>query len=323
MGFVTINNRNNFLITEVPTIHPMSAFYLQYWKTHKKRCVEGFWSVDDAAVDINIDGALPEITSGKWRFMPGNLYFYVNFGTILHQDEDGPKSAPKIPMRPYLRDVEWEFFYNWLEARGFSGFSNDTYSCNEDILKFQKDPFFKPTKSCFDSDGKLKTYIAPREYIRKLHDKPLGIPLYDNMAKNLFMLGSRGFGKSYMVGVGVVLHEILFDGAKAYTPESIKNPYQVEVFVGAAISSKSADILKKTKEALKLLPGAWGIGTDDYKPAPIHKTMAGTLSPNNMKTPWRHEYDKKIGGTWVKAGSGSNVKHGIFTTENPEAGNDV
>ena len=328
--FITIENRKNFLLSEVPELHPDSNAYLTFWRRHKKRCIEGFWSLDREGVtievDSNVDGKeLSNKYDAGWRFMPPQLYFYVNFGTILHQPEDGPKAAPKKRIRPLLRDIEWEFFYNWLEARGFSGFSDDEeYSCVRELkvfLKMKADghiPKFKLDPSCYNSKGELKKYIPAREYLRKLHNKPLGIPLYQNEAKNLFMLGSRGFGKSYMVGVGVVLHELIFDGAKIYNEESIQNPYKVEIFVGAALTDKSSDLLAKTKDALECMPGSWGQG-DEYIPPPFYKQMSGSLKPNNGKNPWRHEYEKKLGGSWRKVGTGSNIKHGIYTTENPEA----
>lgn len=321
MEFIRINNRNNFLISEVESYHPQSIMYSKYWKRHKKRCIEGFWSIDDKDIIININEDVDEtIVSEKWRFMPGNNYFYVNFGTILHQDEDGPKTAPKIKMRPALRDIEWEFYYNWLEARGFSGFDKDEkYTSNRELLDAFNGERVTFDKSCFNSNGKLKDFIPAKDYLRQLHGKPKGKALYQNEARNLLMLGARGFGKSYLVGVGVVLHEIIFDGAKEYTEETIKNPYKVEVFVGAAIAAKSADILDKTKVAMENLPGAWGVNTKDYKPSPFYKQMSGTLAPNNMKNSWKHEYQKKTGGIWKTQGSGSNVKHGIYTTENPEA----
>lgn len=318
--FIRINNRKNFLITEVPTLHPQSLGYSVYWKTHKRRCIEGFWSKDTANVQIDVDKEIPDgikDTKGDWRFMPGNLYFYVNFGTILHKPDDAPKSAPKKKIRPLLRDLEWELFYNWLEARGFSGFKDDEqYTCNRELI----DPNFKGDfdATCYNSKGELKKYISARDYLRRLHNKPLNYPLYQNMAQDLFWLGARGLGKSYSVGGGIVLPELLFDGAKVYDEESIKNPAKVEIFVGAALSSKSADILAKTKQGMDELPGAFG-DSNTYIPAPFAKSMAGTLGPNNMKNPWRHEYEKKLGGTWRKFGTGSNIKHGIYTTENPEA----
>jgi hypothetical protein len=325
MEFLRINNRKNFLITEVPVLHPDSIAYTKYWKTHKKRCIEGFWGKDTAEVNIRPDDDMPEDIQqsvGNWRFMPGNLYFYVNYGTILHQEENGPKSAPKKKIKPLLRDIEWEFLYNYLEARGFSGFDgDDNVTCNRDIDRYNKGiiEFEEISKECFNSKGDFKEFVPAREYLRKLHDRPLGTPLYNNEARNLFVLGSRGFGKSFIVGVAILLYEIIFDGAKYYNEESIKNPYKVEVFVGAAIAAKSADLLSKTKEAMLNLPGAFGEGTKKYTPSPFYKQMSGTLAPNNMKNAWRHEYEKKEGGTWVTKGTGSNIKHGVYTIENPEA----
>ena len=324
MQFIRINNRKNFLITEVPEHHPQSVKYLQWWKAQKKRCIEGYWSVDDAEYNIDPTQYEPDPDNkqyrGSWRYIPPQLYFYVNFGTIMHKPEDAPKAAPKKRIRPYLRDVEWEFFYSWLEARGFSGFmGDDEFSCNRDILDYHKDSDTEVHPSCINSKGKLKKYISARTYLRQLHEKPLGPPLYENEARNFFMLGSRGFGKSYMVGDGVVTHELLFDGAKYYNEDSIKDPFKVEIFVGAALSSKSSDLLSKARECIENLPGAWGEGTKEYVPPPFEKQLAGVWSPNNMKNPVRHEYQKKTGGSWKKYGSGSNIKHGIYTVENPEA----
>lgn len=323
MGFIRINNRKNFLIGDIPTYHPKSSNYLRYWKIHKRRCIEGFWSLDDKDIQVdineNIDDKILE-KKGNWRFITGNCYFYANFGRILHQEEDGPKSAPKKIIRPHLRDIEWELYYNWLEARGFSGFSDDDiYTCNRELIDNKDNPDFKYDKTCFNSKGELKTYIPARLYLRQLHDRPLGIPLYQNMAQDLFWFGPRGTGKSFNVGVGIILHELIFDGAKVYNEESIKNPYKVEIFVGAAIASKSSELLQKTQQAMEHLPGDWAKGTDDYEPSPFYKQMSGVLSPNNMKNPWRHEYEKKVGGSWKKAGSKSNIKHGTYTTDNPEA----
>jgi hypothetical protein len=333
--FIRVNRRDNFLLKEIPHLHPESMEYTEFWREHKRRCIEGFWSPDDADVPVDTSKKIDHSLKCKgWRWMPQNLYFYVNLGTILHNNPSKPKTAPKEKMRPYLRDVEWEFFYNFMEARGFSGFSDDkVYTCYAKAIE----PDFSIAEykhSCYDQFGNflenkwlnvvkednktIKEYIPARKYMRKLHDKPMGLPMYENQALNMFMLGARGFGKSYMVGVGIVLHEVVFDGARAYTQESINNPYKVEVFVGAAISSKSADILDKTKTALEELPGDWEDG-DEYIPSPLYKSMAGSLRPNNMKNPWRHEYEKKIGGAWRKLGTKSNVKHGIYTTENPEA----
>jgi hypothetical protein len=319
-NFIKLNNRKNFLISKVPKLHPQSLGYTKYWKRHKKRVIEGFWSQDNVDIEVNVDEDLAnEVKDLKsnWRFMPGNLYFYVNFGIILHRPEDAPKSSPKKKIRPILRDIDWELFYNLLEARGFSGFTDDDkYTCNIDLVNKHFKGTFDP--SCFNSKGELKEYINPREYLRQLHDRPLGIPLYQNMAKDFFWLACRGVGKSFSIGIGAILHEVITDGAKEYTEASRLDPAKVEIFVGAALSSKSADLLAKTRQGMENLPGDWEEG-DVYTPSPLSKTMSGGLGPNNMKKPWANLYDKKIGGTWKTVGSGSSIRHGIYTTENPEA----
>lgn len=318
MPFIRIKNRNNFLVKEVKSLHPESLDYIQYWRLHKKRCIEGFWSIDDENINLDINKELEKPESNAWRWMPGNLYFYANFGTIMHKPEGSPKTAPKKEIRPFLRDVEWEFFYNLMEARGFSGFSNDeVYSCHRDLAEEHEDDYDYHT-SCYNSNNELKTYVPAREYLRKLFTSPMGVALWENQARNLFMLGSRGFGKSFMVGVGVVLYEILFDGAKYYNEESIKNPFKVEVLVGAALASKSSEILDKTLSALDKLPGMWGENAD-FTRSPLYKNMSGSLKPNNAKNPWVHKYESKVGSQWIKKGTGSNVKHVTFTVENPEA----
>ena len=104
MGFIVINNRKNFLIDKLPVMHPKSREYIEFWREHKKRCIEGFWGIDDAGVkeDVKKIKRTVEDHKGNWRWMPPNLYFYVNFGIILHQPEDAPKTAPKKKIRPLL-----------------------------------------------------------------------------------------------------------------------------------------------------------------------------------------------------------------------------
>jgi len=309
--FPVIRNRKAFLIDTIPNYHPDSASYLQYWKEQKKRCIEGYWNVD----------AQPGDKDQLYRYMPPNLYFYVNFGIILHKEADAPRTAPKKKIHPHLTDIEWAFFYNFMEARGFSGFKNDDeYTCNEDIVLYQEGKITEDDihPTCYRKDGELKIYVPCRNYIRKLWDKPMGLPEYQNQAKNLMLLASRGLGKSFLVAVGIILFEILFDGAREYTEDSIRNPSVAEVFVGSAKSEKSSDLLSKTKESYNNLPGVWSKGSENERPSPFYKEMSGSLMPNNQKNPWRHEYEKKVAGKWITCGSRSHVYHGIWTSENPE-----
>lgn len=260
-------NKNNFLLKEIPSLHPSSEEYLLFWRREKRRCIEGHW------------------VSGKW--MPGNLYFYINYWTILLNKTAHSKT--KIPGKPFLRDLEWEFFYNWLEARGFSGFEDDAYTCNRN---------FK------DQDN----YIPASEYLRKIHTKNLGKPLFENEAMNFLMMGSRGFGKSYSVAGGIIGHEFVFDGMKSYDPEYIGSPPSTEIVVGAGDAKYSGDILKKTQFGLDNLPGGIEIG-DKFYPSPFSKQYGGSWYSGKEVIA---QYKKKLGGTWKILGSKSKIKHRTF-----------
>jgi hypothetical protein len=271
-----IINKAAFLLKEIPQFHPASEEYLLFWREEKKRCIEGYW------------------VGGVW--MPGNLYFYVNFWTILLNKTQHSKT--KTPGKPFLRDLEWEFFYNWVEARGFSGFEDDKeFTCNREFI------------------GK-ENYVPAAEYMRRTHKKNLGRPLWENEAKNFMMMGSRGFGKSYSVAGGVAGHEFVFDGMKSYDPDLIKNPPSTEIVVGAGDAKYSGDILKKTQFGLDNLPGGIEIG-NKFFPSPFAKQYGGSWYSGKEIIA---EYKKKLGGTWKVMGSKSKIKHRTFK-DNPFAAN--
>ena len=271
-----IINKEAFILKEVPQFHPSSEEYLIFWREEKKRCIEGYW------------------VGGVW--MPGNLYFYINYWTILLNKTAHSKT--KTPGKPFLRDLEWEFFYNWVEARGFSGFADDTkYTCNRDY-------------------SEQDNYVPAREYLRKTHPKNLGRPLFENEAKNFMMMGSRGFGKSYSVAGGVAGHEFVFDGMKSYDPDSLNNTPSTEIVVGAGDAKYSGDILKKTQFGLDNLPGGIELG-DKFYPSPFAKQYGGSWYSGKEVVA---EYKKKLGGTWKVMGSKSKIKHRTFK-DNPFAAN--
>ena len=185
MEFITIENRERWLIKEIPNYHPDDPRHTLLWREYKKKCIEGVWEKD-------FDG---------YRFMPGNLWFYINFCIILDADK---KKKARYKIKPLLRDLEWERAYMCLEAYGFSGFSDDEYiTCNHSVRDYlktnDKDYLVSLTRDCYKGDGSLKDYLEPREYLRKLHSQPLGKPLYHNNAKNTMELGSRGGGKQLKI----------------------------------------------------------------------------------------------------------------------------
>ena len=93
---------NECFKTKLPKLNPLGLEYKRFWRQEKQRCIEGYWSGN--------------------RFMPGLIYFYINYWII--ELNKTSKSKQKIAARPFLRDLEWEKGYLWQEARGFSGFEN-------------------------------------------------------------------------------------------------------------------------------------------------------------------------------------------------------
>lgn len=140
---------------------------------------------------------------GGYRYMPGRLYFYGNFGSIVDVDE---KQNTRVTIKPLIRDIEWERAYMLLEADGFSGwteddeFTSDYWALElaskgipgaEEYNKWSR-PKQERYAEIINKSGKLKTFIEPRENIRKIHDSPKGAPIYRNPTKNVSELGARG-----------------------------------------------------------------------------------------------------------------------------------
>lgn len=289
-----ILNTQEFLLKDIPKLNPLSRDYLTFWKEQKVRSIEGYW------------------LGGYW--MPPKLYFYANFGTIkLNKGNSNVKSYG----RPTLRDIEWDFFYNWTQARGFSGFEEDhAYTCNKILLDplYSKEFLIENCPSVVAPDGQLKTYQDAHEYLRRQHSANLGRPLYENEASNLMMLGCRNFGKSYMVGIGVVLHSYLFDGTFSYA-DNISGDFSTELMVGAYESKYSNLLLEKTKLALERLPGETTLGSRVY-PAPLSRRYKGSWTAGSEV---EFSYKKKVGGTWKDAGSVTKIKNRTFG-DNAQAG---
>lgn len=242
-------------------------------------------------------------------WMPPALYYYVNFHTI--KLNKSIHSNTKSFGRPLLRDIEWDFFYHYSEARGFSGFKDDdTYSCHRILLADVSDDTLKRLyPNTISSGGTRKLYVPARSYMRQKFAYS-SAPLFENELQNFMMLGSRGFGKSFMVS-GLIAHTFLFDGATEYNDFTIKNPDPAEILVGASKSDRSADILKKVKDAFDLLPGKQKAGNRTY-PAPFTKQYSGSWTPNSMV---EAVYRKRSEGAWDKTGSKSNIKHRSFNTD--------
>jgi hypothetical protein len=296
-----IENRKRIVLDKIEHYHPDDPRHTPYWRELKRKAVEGFWIQD----------------WGQWRFIPGRLFFYGNFCTILDVDEE---QNVRRRIRPRIRDLEVERSYLYLEAEGFSGFKgDDKYTSNRNILDIRKD--YDPLTvtsdpQYFQSNGKFKEFIDPRDNIRMLRDEPVGVPYYNNDCRNIIELGSRGGGKSYWYALAGIKYRLCFDGIKYYNPETRANPPTVEMVIGSGNTDKSSEFARKVYESMNELAianelGAWGkIGDQDYEPSPFYKEMKGSLKPNNKENAWRHEYSMKINGRWIEGfGTGSKVYH--------------
>lgn len=275
-------NNELFIHKEIPKLNPLSYEYEEFWREEKRRCIEGYWQCG--------------------KFMPGPLYFYVNYGTILLNRTQNSKT--KTPGRPKLWDIFWELAYYWLEARGFSGFQNQ-------LSREQFSNYFNDIEDLSVETSLKEINKRPREIIQKI-DTNLGCPVFTNEASDFMFMGNRGFGKSYGVANMFILHEFLFDGQTKYNRELPTNA--TEIVVGAGDAKYSSDILKKVKLSMDNLPGGIQIG-DKYYPSPFFKQTRGSWNPGHEI---EAKYKKKLGGTWQDIGSGSKIKHRTYG-DNPFA----
>lgn len=300
--FPIIKNRDAFLMKEFPSFYPGTVRYIDFWREQKRRCIEGFWAFQ----------------GDHYRWMPPNLYFYGNFGTILHKLDTRNKSAPRKEMRPFVRDTEWEMSFNLMVAKGFSGFEGDEeYTCNHKVLEYQEKgfpEFEEVDTSVIKADGSFKKYMTPYYYIRREFPEDYGKALYYNDLENYFLMGSRGFGKSFYMGQAVLLHAFLFDGELIYTHGGEKT--NIELFIGSGISDKSSDFVAKFNLGMNNLPGAFVHGDGRAEQHPFFKNTTGSIKkPPSVLS---HSYKVKTAKGW-KTNTGSFIKHGVFTSENPDA----
>lgn len=294
-NLIKVSNIKNFLV-DIPTLHPDSPKYQKLWSEYTKYCIEGFWGRD-------FEG---------FRFMPPTLFFYGNFCKILHIDE---RKKVRKYIKPSVRDIDWEIHYSYIEAQGFSGFAEDEkYSCDYRILDSDLE-INSETHHLFDLNGKKKTFIHPRKYLRKVHNKQLGKPLYENIAKNLLIFGTRGGGKSYTVA-GISTQILTFDSIKEFTKEMLDKPPTATICIGSGSTDKSSDLIAKVVDNLNLFGtdgelGVWGeVGKDDYTPNPFYRDWVGsTLPGNKSKNPFRYEYEIQTAAGWVTEGTGTSMYH--------------
>lgn len=316
--YIRIENNAQYKL-DIKNINPLDEdIYLSYWRNIKKIIVEGYWGKE----------------SGGYRFCSPNLMWYRNFGLIQDTDE----SKTTIYIKPLVEDLEWEQGYMYFEASGFSGFYKDEEYTSDILAKtynYDKLPKTRREKQLFNSEGKAKEYIDPRENIRRLHKYPKGQALYFNEAGNTTLLGTRGGGKSYFWALGECLHQLVIDGGQYYDSNTGKfydfpdykialdgkqHP-KVELILGSGDTDKSSELFAKIVANMNAIGGdpqfgCWNTPDDaDFSPCPLFKDMSGSSQPGNKKNPYRHEYKIIKNGRELRKGTGSLIYHASYSTQ--------
>lgn len=220
------------------------------------------------------------VVNGTW--MPPNLYFYINYWWIRQNKTRSSKT--KIIDRPKLRDIEWEVLTAWSLCRGMSGFSNLPM------------PDFKTTEEKMHWLWNLPTGID------------LGHPVYENEAKDLFLLASRECGKSMIASGAIVAHEWLFNGQKRYLPRNHPEyeNLSTNIIIGAGETKYSNIIVGFFKDGYDMLSQKGLTFGGRYYPHPFIQEYDGSLQPGKSIIA---QYEKKIGGVWKTYGTKSTIKH--------------
>lgn len=303
--YVVIENLEQFLSPPVPKVHPNHPDYRLFWSKETKKCIEGIWGNE----------------WGKYRFMPGNLYF-LNYTVLEHTKQNEATDY----FKPSIVDYYWDFAYMSLVTRGFSGFDKDEkYSSNKKLKDYLDKKIDKKYlhSTCYNSEGNLKEYVEPFAYLSQLHEEPLGKPMFYNETIDNMILGSRGGGKSYYTALAELEYRFVFNNVKSYKefidPRKRKLSKQC---VGSGETTKSADLLAKVKVSqdaktrtdnayFREIFGVWGKDEEDpdFKPCPFYRKTLGNFDCPNKRNPYRNEYKVLINGEWKPRGSGSAIFH--------------
>lgn len=316
VDYPRVENLAQFIAKDPPELHPEHPLYLEYWSKEIKKCIEGVW------------GQMFD----KWRWMPGNLYYFGNFGVIEHSWKEGGVTVTE-DIKPLIVDYIWEYAYQSMACYGFSGFAKDeNISCNSLLRQYYAGEVKQDIlpETCYRPDGTLKQYEDPFDYLSRLQDKKLGKALMENATEDYMNMGSRGSTKSYWSAIGELEYNFVFGGARRYDQKFIDNEYKCSQCVGASETDKSSEMLNKMEYSLDAKTNAeskkfkrwFGIWTEldsDGKvvitPPPIYKRHLGDLSPGNKKSLFRSNYKVEINGEWKEVGNDSTVAHVNYSTK--------
>lgn len=286
----TISQLENFIIKNHKEYFPHSVEYDLYWTEQIKRCVEGFWGLQD---------------NGEYRYMPGSLYFYGNMSKIKITNDNNQR----VDGNPDIRDVDWHLSYCLLTCEGFSGFESDEeFSCYRPLKNAHKPELLredekmllkKYEKHLRKPNGEYKEYVDARDYLFGTFKERQEGAQYFNEAKNLLLLSTRRLGKSYNIANQCILYDLVFNGAKSIT-EFLEKTTSSTTVLGSELYEKTSELLDKVQLSIKNLK--YNVGAyykDGYKiPGALHTIYTG----------WDNTHDKLNKGVKEKGGNIVNEK---------------
>jgi hypothetical protein len=217
----------------------------------------------------------PALFEGVKTLLSGLGIYYSTAQRIPTFTYKGEKKKGKLNYRIILRPT----FCPFNLPRKITSFEEVKHRCNDCVgIKTIEEIGVKPSV-CIGVDNKDSLFLT-----------------------NNCIVTHNSFSLSALGG-----HEFSFDGLKYYVPLS-KTKTQSGVFVGAADSNKSTELIEKIRDGLKELPGSYGEG-DDFIPSPFFKQTKGTWDEGGTI---EHSYKVQEGGGWKNKGTGSKIKHGNF-----------
>ena len=319
--YPVIENLKQFLADSPPILPKYHPDYIKYWSKETKKCIEGVWGSE----------------FGKYRYMPGNLYFFGSF-TVLEDSKDVNGVRVTKRYKPKIVDYIWEFSYQSWAAYGFSGFELDEeYTCNikaKDYWDGRIDKQYLP-EQCIKPDGEVKEFEEAYDYLHRLHKKKLGKSLFQNPARDSVTLGTRGGGKSFWVALGELEYNFVFGGHRRYDNDFIRGlGSSSRQVVGSADTTKSSDLLDKFKKSQDAKTEnkngdyiKWfGIYTETYldakgntkeriTPCPFYKKSMGNLDCPNKDNSYKALYKINVNGEYKPKGSGNELVHVNYSSK--------
>lgn len=244
------------------------------------------------------------IGTNNCEFSNSNKRVIDDFEKLVRSLAISCKIKSKIPTFKYKEKLK----YGKISYRVYLRPEFCPFKLQRKVDSYVYDSSKHKTKNCIGIKSITPTTIKPSVCIS-----------VDNK-DNLFIAGNYIVTHNSFIISGIMAHCYNFYNKKYYDDKYLISPAPAEILVGAAQSAKSAELVKKflnIQEYLKTNPGSFGKGKD-FIPGYFYNNSMGKSSPNNVDSPYRHEYKVQEGRIWVNKGTGTKLLH-VAYGDNPEA----